>query len=106
MEHRIGSRRSLILNDELCLAELYLAGRKIAACPVSNIGVTGIGIENSPHQLHSGMFLEVVVKPRSYAAGLYPGMNALVIWTDNDRAGLMWAGQGSQLKEGNSARAA
>lgn len=106
MEHRMGSRRSLTPNNKLCFAELYLAGTRIAICPVSNIGMTGLGIENCPDQLRSGMFLEIIVKPPDYATRLYSGMNALVIWTENHRAGFMWAGQGSQPTEQQSARAA
>ena len=48
MEHRMGSRRSLIPSTEQCLVEIYLADKQIPMCPVSNIGMAGLGMDRCP----------------------------------------------------------
>jgi hypothetical protein len=96
MEHRMGSRKSLMPSTEQCLVEIYLADKQIAMCPVSNIGVAGLGIERCPESLRSGMFLKIIVKTPDSVEQLYSDMNALVIWADGKQAGLMWAGQRDQ----------
>ena len=98
MEHRMGSRRSLIPSTEQCLVEIYLADKQIAMCPVSNIGMAGLGIERCPESLRSGMYLKIIVKTPDSAEQLYSDMNALVIWAKGKHAGLMWAGQGDQTQ--------
>jgi len=92
MEHRMASRRSLMPSTEQCLVEIYLADKQIAMCPVSNIGMAGLGIDSCPESLRSGMFLKIIVTAPDSARLLYPDMNALVIWTEDQHAGLMWAG--------------
>ena len=102
MEHRMASRRSLTPSTEQCLVEIYLADKQIAMCPVNNIGVAGLGIDSCPETLHSGMFLKIIVAAPDSARLLYPDMNALVIWTDDQQAGLMWAGRGDSTEAGQS----
>ncbi|HAZ94330.1 MAG TPA: hypothetical protein DCW94_01365 [Porticoccaceae bacterium] len=87
MEHRIGSRLSSSLN-----AELYVADKTVGVFPVSNIGISGIGLENCHGELHADMYLQVIIKGSDSTMKVYSGLNALVIWCQDDRAGLMWAG--------------
>ena len=107
MEHRMASRRSLTPSTEQCLVEIYLADKQIAICPVNTIGIAGLGIaglgiDSCPETLHSGMFLKIIVAAPDSARLLYPDMNALVIWTDDQQAGLMWAGRGDSTEAGQS----
>jgi hypothetical protein len=106
MEHRMASRRSLIASIEKCLVEIYLADKKIARCSVSNIGMAGLGIQSCSDSLRSGMFLKIIVTAPDSARLLYPDMNALVIWAEDEHAGLMWAGGGNQTNFEKSAWAA
>lgn len=106
MEHRMGSRRSLMPSTEQCLVEIYLADKQIAKCPVNNIGMAGLGIERCPETLLSGMFLKIIVTTPASALQLYSHMNALVIWAEGKHAGLMWAGRGDQADIGQEIRAA
>jgi hypothetical protein len=102
MEHRMASRRTLMPSTEQCLVEIYLADKQIAMCPVSNIGMAGLGIESCPESLRSGMFLKIIVAAPDSARLLYPDMNALVIWTEDQQAGLMWADRGNSTNGGQS----
>ena len=95
MEHRMSSRRTLMPNMEQCLVDIYLADKLVARCPVSNIGIAGLGIVGCPDSLSSGMFLKIVLKAPDSAGLQYLDMNALVIWAEKQQAGLMWAGSGS-----------
>lgn len=87
MEHRIGSRLSPRLS-----AEVYVADKKVGTFPVCNIGISGISLEKCQDALHSDMYLQVVIRSSDSATAVYSGLNALVIWCHDDRAGLMWAG--------------
>lgn len=106
MEHRLGSRRSLMPSTEQCLVEIYLADKQIAKCPVNNIGMAGLGIERCPEILRSGMFLKITDTTPDSARQLYSHMNARVIWPEGKQAGLMWAGRGDQIGVGLGIRAA
>jgi len=106
MEHRMGSRRPLTVNTQCCLAEFYQAGKRVAICPVRNIGLSGLGIERVPNFLHAGMLLQVEIKTPDKSETIYPRLNALLIWSADRRAGFMWAGQGGQSDVNQSACAA
>lgn len=101
MEHRMASRRSLMPSMEQCLVDIYLAEELIARCPVSNIGIAGLGIVGCPDSLSSGMFLKIVLKASDSTGFQYLDMNALVIWAEKQQAGLMWAGSGSLTDVGH-----
>ena len=101
MEHRMSSRRTLMPSMEQCLVDIYLADKLVARCPVSNIGIAGLGIVGCPDSLSSGMFLKIVLKAPDSAGLQYLDMNALVIWAEKQQAGLMWAGSGSLTDVGH-----
>jgi len=44
------------------LAEIYFADKQIPMCPVSNIGMAGLGMDRCPESLRSGMFLKIIDK--------------------------------------------
>lgn len=87
MEHRIGDRK-----DSSTTVELYLSGVRIGAFPISNIGVSGFGISNCHGCLREDMFLQAMTNCKGEMKN-YSGMSALVIWAEDDRAGLMWTGE-------------
>lgn len=87
MEHRIGERQGSDIS-----VELYLSGIRIGIFPISNIGVSGFGVSNCHGCLRADMFLQAIANCEDEMAD-YSGMSALVIWAEDDRAGLMWAGK-------------
>lgn len=69
MEHRMASRRYLMPstehrapNTEQCLVEIYFADKQTPMCPVSNIGMAGLGMDSCPESPRSGMFLKIIVE--------------------------------------------
>lgn len=86
MEHRIDRRIPADLE-----AEVYVGTRHIGVFPVGNIGASGLCLENCEGMFRSDNYLRVVVASARRATTLQWTTNALVVWTSNSRAGLMWA---------------
>ncbi len=85
MEHRIDRRIPANLQ-----VDIYFADRCVGTFPVSNIGASGLCLENCEGVLHSDNYLEVVVALPHRDSPMRWTINALVIWTSSSRAGLMW----------------
>lgn len=90
MEHRIGSRVTANLD-----AEIYQNGEKLGVFLIDNIGASGLCVEDGDNHLRPNNFLQVVIKSpgRSYQT------NALVVWTTEQRAGLLRADQSVDFSE-------
>jgi hypothetical protein len=87
MEHRIGDRKQASTT-----VELYHSGVRIGVFPISNIGVSGFGISDCHGCLKADMFLQAIADGDGEMEN-YSGMSALVIWVEDDQAGLMWTGE-------------
>ena len=61
-EHRAPSTEHRTPNTEQCLVEIYFADKQTPMCPVSNIGMAGLGMDSCPESPRSGMFLKIIVE--------------------------------------------
>ena len=90
MERRINSRVPAAID-----AEIYQAGKRLGVFAVEDIGVSGLCVANGDGRLCADKFLRVVIRPPRQTGLRECDMSALVIWAENHRAGLMWAGGGA-----------
>ena len=61
-EHRAPSTEHRTPNTEQCLVEIYFADKQTPMCPVSNIGMAGLGMDSCPESPRSEMFLKIIVE--------------------------------------------
>ncbi len=88
MEHRNGSRIQANLE-----ADIFYRGDKLGSYAIRNIGTSGVCVENPANDLQVDNFLQVFIKPMKQPRQPIYKTSALVVWSTDKQAGLMWADQ-------------
>lgn len=92
MEHRMNGRIPVSF-----VADVYKAGKKLGVFSVKDIGANGLRLENSGDCLHADKFLQLVIRPPGQKNHVACVMNALVVWSHGDYAGLLWASSSTEF---------